>query len=75
MVFSSFVFLLVFLPIVLVLNYISPAKLRNVILLIASLIFYAWGEPKYVLIMLFSTVPSITQPSAIRELTTFDPVT
>ena len=55
MVFSSFVFLLVFLPIVLVLNYISPAKFRNVILLIASLIFYARGEQKYVVIMLFST--------------------
>lgn len=66
MVFSSFVFLLVFLPIVLVLNYISPAKLRNVILLIASLIFYAWGEPKYVLIMLFSTVFDYTNGRLIE---------
>ena len=66
MVFSSFVFLLVFLPIVLVLNYISPAKFRNVILLIASLIFYAWGEPKYVLIMLFSTVFDYTNGRLIE---------
>lgn len=56
MVFSSFVFLLVFLPLVLLLYYICPNKCRNLILLIASLIFYAWGEPVYVLIMLFSTV-------------------
>ena len=56
MVFSSFVFLLVFLPIVLLLYYICPRRLRNLVLLFASLIFYAWGEPVYVLIMLFSTV-------------------
>ena len=66
MVFSSFVFLLVFLPIVLILNFISPAKFRNFILLIASLIFYAWGEPKYVLIMLFSTVFDYTNARLIE---------
>ena len=56
MVFSSFVFLFLFLPIILLIYYICPRKARNVILLLASLLFYAWGEPKYVLIMLFSTV-------------------
>ena len=56
MVFSSFVFLLVFLPIVLILYFLCPPKGRNLILLLASLLFYAWGEPIYVLIMLFSTV-------------------
>ena len=56
MVFSSFVFLFLFLPIVLLLYYICPKKGRNLILLLASLLFYAWGEPRYVLIMLFSTV-------------------
>ena len=56
MVFSSFVFLCAFLPIVLFLYYISPARIRNLVLLAASLIFYAWGEPVYVRIMLFSTV-------------------
>lgn len=66
MVFSSFVFLLVFLPIVLVLYYICPARFRNVILFIASLIFYAWGEPKYVLIMLFSTVFDYTNGRLIE---------
>ena len=56
MVFSSFVFLLAFLPIVLLMYYLCPARLRNLVLLVFSLVFYAWGEPVYVLIMLFSIV-------------------
>ena len=56
MVFSSFVFLLAFLLIVLFLHYICPGRGRNVVLLVASLIFYAWGEPVYVVLMLFSSV-------------------
>lgn len=72
MVFSSFVFLLVFLPIVLVLYYLCPAKLRNLILFIASLIFYAWGEPVYVLIMLFSTVFDYTNGRLIEKLKSQD---
>ncbi len=54
MVFSSLNFLFIFLPAVLILYFIVPRKLRNGILLIASLIFYAWGEPVYVVLMLFS---------------------
>lgn len=56
MVFSSLLFLYVFLPIALFLYYISPDKLKNFTLFILSLIFYAWGEPIYVGIMLFSSV-------------------
>lgn len=56
MVFSSAVFLLIFLPIVLLLYYAVPDRARNPLLLAASLLFYAWGEPVYILIMLFSTV-------------------
>lgn len=56
MVFSSFVFLLVFLPVALGIYYLLPARFRNLVLLVASLIFYMWGEPIYVLLMLFSTV-------------------
>ena len=56
MVFSSAVFLLIFLPVVLLLYYVLPARARNPLLLVTSLIFYAWGEPVYILIMLFSTV-------------------
>ncbi len=56
MVFSSLIFLCYFLPAVAILYYACPARYRNVILLIASLFFYAWGEPVYIAIMLFSTV-------------------
>ena len=55
MVFSSGVFLFLFLPIVLAVYYICPGKLRNTVLFVFSLIFYAWGEPIYVGIMIFST--------------------
>lgn len=56
MVFSSIVFLCIFFPAVLILYYLCPKRLRNFFLLLASLLFYAWGEPKYITIMLFSTV-------------------
>ena len=56
MVFSSMIFLWLFLPIVLLLYYISEKKFKNVILLISSFIFYAWGEPKYIILMLLSIV-------------------
>lgn len=56
MVFSSLNFLFIFLPVVLFLYYISPRSLRNVILFVCSLVFYAWGEPIYVSLMLFSTI-------------------
>ncbi|MCR5202073.1 MAG: MBOAT family protein [Lachnospiraceae bacterium] len=56
MVFSSIVFLCGFFPLVMILYFACPAKLRNGLLFVASLIFYAWGEPIYILIMLFSTV-------------------
>ena len=52
MLFSGITFLYYFLPIVLILYTISPKKLKNSTLLAASLVFYAWGEPRYVLIML-----------------------
>lgn len=54
MVFSSMFFLWCFLPIILVLYFISNNRFKNIILLIGSLIFYAWGEPKYIILMLFS---------------------
>lgn len=66
MVFSSFVFLLVFLPLILLIYYLCPARARNVILLVASLIFYGWGEPKYLWIMLFSTVFDYTNGRLIE---------
>lgn len=56
MVFSSVVFLFRFLPLFFVLYYVVPGRMKNVILFLGSLFFYAWGEPVYVLLMLFSTV-------------------
>lgn len=54
MVFSSLLFLFRFLPAVLIAYYIAPRSLRNLVLLLFSLIFYAWGEPVYILLMLIS---------------------
>ncbi len=54
MLFSSITFLYYFLPCVLILYFISPKVLKNTVLLIASLTFYAWGEPKYVILMAVS---------------------
>lgn len=54
MVFSSSIFLFIFLPLVLFFYFIVRAELRNFVLLAFSLIFYAWGEPRFVLLMLFS---------------------
>ena len=56
MVFSSIFFLFLFLPLVLLANFLAPKFIRNAILWIFSLVFYAWGEPVYVILMLFSTV-------------------
>jgi len=56
MVFSSTVFLFRFLPIFFILYFMVPGRMKNIILLLGSLFFYAWGEPVYVLLMLFSTV-------------------
>lgn len=57
MVFSSTIFLFIFLPIVLLIYYILPKlSQKNTFLLFASLIFYAHGEPKFVLIMMLSII-------------------
>ncbi len=54
MIFSSMTFLWIFLPILLGLYFISKEKYRNIILLVFSLIFYSWGEPQYIILMLIS---------------------
>ena len=56
MVFSSLTFLFFFLPLAIGGYYCTPTKYKNFTLLIFSLLFYVWGEPKYILIMLFSSV-------------------
>lgn len=67
MVFSSLLFLFRFLPIILVIYFIVPHKLRNAVLFFASLIFYAWGEPVYVVLMLFSTVVDFTHGMLVEK--------
>lgn len=56
MVFSSLVFLFVYFPLVLGVYYVCPLKWRNIVLLIFNLVFYGWGEPVYVLLMMFSVL-------------------
>lgn len=56
MVFSSLLFLFVFLPVVFLLYFLSPRRMKNLVLFLTSLVFYAWGEPVYIVIMLISTV-------------------
>ena len=51
MVFSSIPFLYYFLPVTLLLYFAMPKRLRNGLLLLASLVFYAWGEPRFVIMM------------------------
>ena len=52
MLFSSIPFLYYFLPAVLILYFLVPRSLKNAVLLVCSLVFYAWGEPKYVFLMI-----------------------
>ena len=54
--FSSLSFLTLFLPLAILLYFAVPRRFRNLLLFLASLIFYAWGEPVYIVLMLFSSV-------------------
>ncbi len=56
MVFSSITFLYYFLPLVIGVYFVCPKKLKNGVLLFSSLIFYGWGEPKYIIFMVLSIV-------------------
>jgi alginate O-acetyltransferase complex protein AlgI len=56
MVFSSIVFLLYFLPLFLLIYYICDAKYKNAVILIGSIFFYAWGAPKFIFVILFTTL-------------------
>ena len=52
MLFSSIPFLYYFLPLVLIVYFLVPKALKNAVLLLSSLVFYGWGEPKYVFLMM-----------------------
>ena len=67
MVFSGLTFLLCFLPCVLLVYFLVPKKAKNAILFAFSLLFYAWGEPVYVGLILFSTVLDYTCGRAVER--------
>lgn len=67
MVFSSLLFLFYFLPVLLAVYFIVKSKYRNFVLLVGSLIFYGWGEPVYIWIMVFSTVLDFTAGKGIHR--------
>ena len=52
MLFTSISFLYYFLPALIIIYFVTPKKYKNIILLIASLLFYFYGEPKYVFLMI-----------------------
>ena len=54
MLFSSLLFLFIYLPVTLGVYFLVPKKWRNIWLFIVNLVFYGWGEPVYVLLMIFS---------------------
>ena len=54
MVFSSLTFLFVYLPVTLAVYYLAPLRARNLVLLLVSLLFYGWGEPVYIAVMVAS---------------------
>lgn len=70
MLFSSIPFLYYFLPAVLIVYFLVPRKLKNTVLLLSSLFFYGWGEPKYLALMVFSIVLFYACGLAIGRSTT-----
>ena len=67
MIFSSPLFIALYLPVVLAIYYISPRKIKNLLLFMASLLFYGWGEPVYVSLMIFSTVVDYTHGKMVDK--------
>ena len=60
MVFSSLTFLFLYLPLTLLVYFLSPLRWRNFVLLVVSLLFYGWGEPVYIVIMFLSIIIDYT---------------
>jgi alginate O-acetyltransferase complex protein AlgI len=67
MLFSSAIFLFLFLPLVLAVYFLSPKRFRNAVLLLASLAFYTWGEQEMVLLILLSAVVDYTAGILIKR--------
>ncbi len=66
MIFSSNIFMFLFLPITILIYFFGNQKVRNLVLLVASLIFYAWGEPVYVCLMLLSIMMNYIAAMALE---------
>ena len=67
MVFSSLIFVFAYLVLTLLIYYISPLKFRNLFLFVISLVFYGWGEPRYILLMLISIISAYAFGFAIEK--------
>lgn len=67
MLFSSVSFLYYFLPIVLIIYFAVPTKLKNAVLFISSLVFYGWGEPKFLIFMLISITQGFVAAKLIEK--------
>lgn len=70
MVFSSLLFLFRFLPLFLLCYFLAPGKYRNGILFLGSLIFYGWGEPVYITLLLFSTLVDFYHGKLVDQMKT-----
>ena len=71
MVFSGIPFLYYFLPCVLLLYFLAPFRLKNSVLLLSSLVFYAWGEPKFLILMLITVAQSYAAGLLIERFRRF----
>lgn len=67
MVFSSNVFLLYFLPLFLICYFVCPKRFRNYVILLFSIVFYAYGAPDFILYLLGSTVANFYLVKAMRK--------
>ena len=67
MLFSSIPFIYYFLPCVLIAYFIVPFKLKNLVLLVFSLVFYSWGEPRYIFLMMFSIAIAFAEGLLIEK--------
>ena len=73
MVFNSVIFIFCFLPLFLLIYYFVPAKARNPVLFAGSLFFYAWGDPTYLVLMLFSSFFNYYMGKELGKITDEDP--
>nr|WP_325185293.1 MBOAT family O-acyltransferase [uncultured Oscillibacter sp.] len=67
MIFSSLTFLFAYLPLTLAVYFLSPLRFRNAVLLLVSLVFYGWGEPVYISIMVLSTLIDYTHGLLVEK--------